>query len=257
MRSRFVRIATILGFVLVLVVNPSALVKEADGAVSLSSQEVIAYSISDGLVVYYPFNGNADDASGNGNHGLVHGAILANDRFGNSSNAYSFDGVDDYIMTNSNISLGLDYSVVLWFNYTGPTHGTLFHRGYTGWCWYEPHIQITESLEVIAAVSGCNSAGLVGASAIISGEWYQVAIVARDGSQEFYVNGVQMASTSHTDRWTFSYQAFVGTGANQNTPVGTYYHGLIDDVRIYNRALSEAEIQLLYGRIYLPLVMHN
>ena len=53
--------------------------------------------LSDGLVAYYPFNGNADDESGNGNHGTVNGATLTIDRFGNENSAYSFDGIDDYI----------------------------------------------------------------------------------------------------------------------------------------------------------------
>jgi len=47
---------------------------------------------ADGLVAYYPFNGNANDASGNGNHGAVHGATLTEDRFGNPNSAYYFDG---------------------------------------------------------------------------------------------------------------------------------------------------------------------
>nr|HXK49876.1 LamG domain-containing protein [Clostridiales bacterium] len=47
---------------------------------------------ADGLVAYYPFSGNADDASGNGNNGTVHGATLTEDRFGNPNSAYYFDG---------------------------------------------------------------------------------------------------------------------------------------------------------------------
>ena len=48
--------------------------------------------INDGLVAYYPFNGNANDESGNGNHGIVDGAALSMDRFGNLNSAYLFDG---------------------------------------------------------------------------------------------------------------------------------------------------------------------
>ncbi len=50
--------------------------------------------INDGLVACYPFNGNADDESGNGNHGTVYSAILTDDRFGNMNSAYSFNGND-------------------------------------------------------------------------------------------------------------------------------------------------------------------
>ncbi|MBU4445745.1 hypothetical protein KJ656_11790, partial [bacterium] len=50
-----------------------------------------------GIVAYYPFNGNANDESGNDNHGTVNSATLTTDRFGNENSAYYFDGEDDYI----------------------------------------------------------------------------------------------------------------------------------------------------------------
>ncbi|HEY4205695.1 MAG TPA: hypothetical protein VGM31_02740, partial [Puia sp.] len=54
--------------------------------------------ITTGLIAYYPFNGNADDATGNGNNGsLVNGPTLTTDKMGNPNSAYYFDGVDDYI----------------------------------------------------------------------------------------------------------------------------------------------------------------
>jgi len=53
--------------------------------------------ISSGLAASFPFNGNANDASGNGNNGVVYGATLIADRFGNANSAYSFDGTDDYV----------------------------------------------------------------------------------------------------------------------------------------------------------------
>ena len=64
------------------------------GTLSVSLQAQIP---TDSLVAYYPFNGNANDESGNGNDGVVNGATLTTDRFGNVNSAYSFDGVDDWI----------------------------------------------------------------------------------------------------------------------------------------------------------------
>ncbi len=55
---------------------------------------------NDGLVAYYPFNGNANDESGNGNDGMVDGATLTYDRFNNANSAYTFDGIDDEIVFN-------------------------------------------------------------------------------------------------------------------------------------------------------------
>ena len=61
--------------------------------------------LSDGLVAYYPFDGDATDESGNGNDGKVVGAMLETDHFGNRDHAYSFDGQDDYIDCGNGSSL--------------------------------------------------------------------------------------------------------------------------------------------------------
>ncbi|RKY55315.1 MAG: hypothetical protein DRP89_03575, partial [Candidatus Neomarinimicrobiota bacterium] len=77
-----------------------------------------SYAQNNGLVAYYPFNGNANDESGNGNDGTVNGATLTTDRFGNENSAYSFDGVDDYIMVQDSPELQFgtnDFTIALWF----------------------------------------------------------------------------------------------------------------------------------------------
>ena len=61
-------------------------------------------AITNGLVAAYEFNGNANDVSGNGNNGVVNGATLTADRFGNLDSAYSFDGVDDRIVLSNHIT---------------------------------------------------------------------------------------------------------------------------------------------------------
>jgi hypothetical protein len=79
--------------------------------------------LSDGLVAYYPFNGNANDASGNGNNGIVVGATLTADRFGNPNSAYSFNGTSDYIRVPNSSSLQLtnDFTLTAWINCQGST----------------------------------------------------------------------------------------------------------------------------------------
>ena len=59
--------------------------------------QVPNYVPSNGLVGYWPFNGNANDESGNGNNGIVNGASLTPDRIGNPNSAYSFNGVNNWI----------------------------------------------------------------------------------------------------------------------------------------------------------------
>ncbi len=66
----------------------------------------VAQSLTDGLVAHYPFNGNANDASGNGNDGLpANGAHLTTDRTGQGDSAFEFDGVDDFIQVTTSGTL--------------------------------------------------------------------------------------------------------------------------------------------------------
>ena len=59
-----------------------------------------SYVSTNGLMGFWPFSGNANDVSGNGNHGTVNGASLTTDRFNSTSAAYSFNGINNFIYTN-------------------------------------------------------------------------------------------------------------------------------------------------------------
>ena len=74
--------------------------------------QVPSYVPTTGLVGYWPFNGNANDESGNGNNGTVNGATLTSDRFGVANKAYSFDGIDDWIEIPSSVT---NYTISFWF----------------------------------------------------------------------------------------------------------------------------------------------
>ena len=77
------------------------------------------FNLQSGLVAWYPFDGNASDMSGNGNHGTVNGATLGTDRHGQIGKAYHFDGVDDWIDFNTvsfdgTLERQNDYSIKIW-----------------------------------------------------------------------------------------------------------------------------------------------
>ena len=82
------------------------------GCIANTNAQVPSYVPTDGLVGYWPFNGNANDETGNGNNGTVNGATLIKDRFGNDNSAYEFDGINNSItVTNEffgNGALNLD-----------------------------------------------------------------------------------------------------------------------------------------------------
>src|SRR6266516_2522215 len=81
--------------------------------VSLTVQVHAQTFLTNGLVAYYPFNGNANDASGNGNNGTNYGAVLTTDRFGNTSQAYLFDGASAFINYGNPASLTVSNALTL------------------------------------------------------------------------------------------------------------------------------------------------
>ena len=88
-------------------------------------------NLTQGLIAYYPFNGNANDASSNGNNGSPqNGVQITSDRFGNANSAYQFDGINDYITIPGANSLNPTnaMSVALYFNASQNTIQTLIGK---------------------------------------------------------------------------------------------------------------------------------
>ena len=82
-----------------------------------TAQSVPNYVPTNGLVGWWPFNGNANDISGNGNNGTVYGATLTNDRNGNLNSAYDLDGSNDYIqIPTSNFTNDSGFTFSIWLN---------------------------------------------------------------------------------------------------------------------------------------------
>jgi hypothetical protein len=82
--------------------------------------QIPTYVPANGLVGWWPFNGNANDESGNGNHGTVNGATLTTDRFGNVNKAYSFNGINNNIVVANSSTLNpSEISISVWYKANG------------------------------------------------------------------------------------------------------------------------------------------
>jgi len=94
---------------------------------------ILSADLTEYLVAHYPFNGNADDESGNGNDGTILGATFTTNRFGNENCAYYFNGSNSFIEINDSYSPDIaysDYSIVAWIKTenTG-NNGRIFSKG--------------------------------------------------------------------------------------------------------------------------------
>jgi DNA-directed RNA polymerase subunit RPC12/RpoP len=200
-----------------------------------------------GLVAYYPLNGNANDASGNGNDGRVVGAIPCKDRFGNTDAAFSFNGADNYISFKSVPLKKLDnWSLSAWINPASLNQYATavclgFDDGNTGdgFAFGMTKDNYNAGNHLTGVLGGVKwiPSGYTFPSA---NRWYHVVMLRSDGVTKFYVNGIQTANTESST--PLAPTAFTIGSATR----GRFFDGMIDDVRIYNRALSASEIQAIY-----------
>lgn len=206
-------------------------------------------SLNYGLVAYYPFTGNAGDSSGTGNHGNVNGPVLTTDRFGNPNSAYLFDGSNDYIEIADHNSLDLadSFSITLWLNqYSSTSAGyRLFDKTTAG-------VNDGYNFDTYDA-SGTGkklrlTGGLQNAQANATfalNTWNQVLVIHYKDSTRFYQNSAYIGKELQKSILTNSLTARIG-GSHSTT---NYFNGKIDEVRVYNRALCDLEIKIVYGTI--------
>jgi hypothetical protein len=203
--------------------------------------------LQDGLVAYYRFNGNASDESGNANHGTVHGAVPCRDRAGQANSAYCFDG-DDYIHVPSSASLKSPttaLSVAAWV-FVGQ-----WYAGYAAVCTKSNDAAFAQygyalyqfNRQVFLEVHG-SYVQIGSGTAFETGRWYHVAYTWDGATVRLYVDGALTASTPLVRTPQTDERPLV---IGKHTPGDTeHLNGRLDQLRIYNRALSAQEVAELY-----------
>lgn len=216
-----------------------------------------------GLVAYYPFTGNANDFSGNNLNGIVTGAILTTDRFGNANSAYSFNGSTDNISITTNSLLDFQtankFSLSYWINPTSLSISQLnvilskqtgSGSSQDGW---NSNIEINSNKYRIQNGTSSSSCTFSAASPIITSNLdYHIVQIYDNGTSSIYINGVLADQTSCT--------ALIG-GNSSNLLIGNAtwtnintkgFTGKIDDIAIYNRVLTSTEVTQIYTGCIQP-----
>lgn len=221
--------------------------------------------IATGLVAYYPFNGNANDESGNGNNGTVYGATLTNDRFGKTNSAYNFTNqVLTYISgsCNSFPSGNQSRSISFWVEAqnlgTGPSHQIL---GYGGNSCGNSFIMNFENPDI-----GPNYLGRYEVQGhcqafrthtyypeSMNNKWHHILITFDGGILRFYNDGLLVLTSNSVSLNTYVTNKIFTFGLEVDTNGDVPYtrdgipglEGKLDDIRIYNRALTQSEITYL------------
>ena len=211
---------------------------------------VCSFSVvaDEGLVAYYPFNGNADDESGNGNHATVFGATPAEDRAGNPNSAYRFDGIDDGIRTPELSQLtGSEITLSAWVNADigGNSDIQQIIESYNN----------NQEIEMETLGYGNSTSDRfefrMGGDVLFSqyplefGSWHMVTgVYSPTEGTKIYIDDQLDNSGDIGDNVVRPTDFAIGRDDEGDHQ---YWKGLLDDVRIYNRALTSAEVEQLYN----------
>lgn len=221
--------------------------------------------LTTGLVGYYPFSGNANDASNNANHGTVAGATLTTDRRGNANSAYAFGGYSNSghikVLNSPSLQFANTMTISLWYwlnTYSGMD-------GYGGNSTYGLHTLVAKDHDsggFFSRVAGDApnnaqnihlsntntrfdvSGAFQGVTAHLN-TWIHVVFVVSNSQVKLYKNGVLVSTSPLAAPATFP------TANTRDLYFGKYrdswypLNGKLDDIRIYNRALTDSEVQAL------------
>lgn len=217
----------------------------------------VSGSLVNGLKAYYPFCGNANDQSGNGLNGTVNGATLTTDRFGNANSAYNFNGINNFISCLPlPISGSSPRSITFWYKQTGT-----ITTGNTAFSWGAA----TQGNRFDCGVSSGVSVGAAFSAKFFSynatpTNWNMYTIVLPSMTNPsvndilVYQNGVLL--TNVLTNSSINVLTPINTTANEPLLFGknnnytdqAHLLGSLDDIGIWNRALTQQEIMQLYNQ---------
>lgn len=246
-------------------VHDTTVVNHHDTTVVIDS----VYDLTDGMVAYYNFNGGSllDGSGHNNNIFLNNGATMTIDRFGNANNAYQFDGSTNYMQVHNSVSLNTDNITLMAivkvnaFNPSPSCHSNqIFGKGWPDNIDGLYNLRFTDAStcttpidsahEIFIGAFGDNipqgsDASVTSDTALVSkGQWYNL-IFTYDGIQsKLYLNGLLKSSAQQSVPFTDnSHDLFIGKHEDPTFPF--YFNGVIDEIRIYNRALPIGAIKQL------------
>jgi gliding motility-associated-like protein len=218
----------------------------------------LPFNLQNGLVAYFPFCGNANDATGNGNNGIVKGARLTRDRFNNDLSAYEFSSSSDNSITGVlNTPLGSLFTISFWVkrNTNQLPGGSV--QADKEWMFSSGNSQVGGATNIgITNNSRSLRYGPWGndgndASYVIDNSWQHIVQTYSNGQFKIFVNG-KLYNTS-TEAVNLQNGAF-SIGCQLSPFLQQGFDGVIDDVILYNRDLSANEISSLFNAGTPPII---
>lgn len=212
-----------------------------------------AADTNNGLILYYPFTaGSINDQSSSGLNGILSGSVTpTTDRFGVANNAYSF--INGYIDPSPSTSVILQpsqsVSVSVWFYTTASTTGGTYiiNEGIDNTDSWGYHLLMADNHSLQAWISAYPASGVyLIYTNIQQNTWYHAVMIYQTGvGLSLYINDTLVAAAADYSGPLVYYTSY---GFNVGILADTWYpfNGYIDDIRVYNRAISSQEVDMLY-----------
>ncbi|OYU94263.1 MAG: hypothetical protein CFE21_16890 [Bacteroidetes bacterium B1(2017)] len=210
-------------------------------------------SLNQGVVACYPFTGNANDESGNGNNATAFNAALTTDRFAVANRAYLFNGFSSYLEVpnspslqspSNNVTFTFWARVTSWNFNAGVQYNPILSKSNTTTsAQYRAMIRNNGAYAMTSTGNSFN--GVIG-GVTNTNTWYFFAISVSNDTLYYYRNGALLGFATGPVPFTINSTTPLRIGRNDvNTPA--YFAGSLDEVRIYGRTLSAASILALYN----------
>jgi len=206
----------------------------------------------DDPVAWFPFDGNALDAEGNGYNGTVMGGIFTSDRFGNPESALSFDGVDDHVHFDDVLQPSV-FTFATWFKTTQSSVGTIFSSD-PGENYYSNHgftVKILWDGRIRVRVDASPQPGpdmsIIDSPAHLNdGKWHQMTTTFSSSGHKLYIDGFLVGENDGPLLYsTTGFPMVIGMTHLTDEDDGLFFSGALDDLKIYDHVLPAEDVQRL------------
>lgn len=196
----------------------------------------------DGLVSWWPADGNANDVIGGNNGALLNDVTFENAREGGQTFVFNDSNAGVNIGAATNLQLQ-DFTIEAWIQRGDSSFVSL--DGGTGWLFSYGNggysFGINDDGTLVLAQAGADS--VTSEDSITDTDWYHVAVTKYGSDVEFYIDGYDVGDATLENVFNFSTSATIGAQtASPGSPSNSFY-GAIDEISVYNRDLSPIEIQ--------------
>ncbi len=224
------------------------------------SQNLPPYLPTNGLVGWWPFNGNANDESGNGNHGIVNGATLGSDRYSNANSAYYFNGSQSIVVPDAS-SFQLNYvTLSVWFRTSDQSASSLLYKTDSGalneqFACELNYTSASTNLWSVKNGNNCTNPGIGWQeinfdSSLFDNSWHNIICTYDGVISNMYLDGNLVATSAFSIGVIDPCGGELNIGKAYNS--AHYFDGSIDDIGIWNRALTQQEVVNLYAASIPP-----